>query len=77
VTAGSAAATHQPASGAFAYGGLTGDVFVTGDWKNSGISTAGIYRSGIWILDLSGQHTGDTFFGYGGLSIDVPVPGKW
>ena len=76
-TAGPAATTHQPASGAFPYGGLAGDVFVTGDWLGTGTSHAGVYRQGFWLLDLTGAHTYDTFFGYGGLGIDTPITGKW
>src|SRR6185369_7700666 len=45
--AGSSAASHQPGF-TFAFGGLEGDIFVTGDWLNLGISMAGVYRSGLW-----------------------------
>jgi hypothetical protein len=79
--AGTSAATHQPAAGAYAFGGLFGDVFVTGDWLGTGMARGGVYRGGIWLLDegLNGtnNHTYDTFFGYGGLSTDIPVTGKW
>jgi hypothetical protein len=79
--AGASAAAHQPAPGAFAYGGLFGDVFVTGDWLSTGAVRAGVYRQGIWLLDegLNGPtyHTYDTFFGYGGLPGDIPIVGKW
>ena len=78
---GTLATTHQPSPGAFAFGGLYGDVFVTGDWLTLGYTRAGVYRQGIWLLDegLNGatNHTYDTFFGYGGLSTDVPITGKW
>jgi hypothetical protein len=70
-------AAHQPAAGAFPYGGVAGDVFITGDWTGSGISRAGVYRSGNWILDLNGAHTYDTFYQFGGAPGDVPTPGKW
>jgi hypothetical protein len=79
--AGSAASAHPPAAGAYAYGGLFGDVFVTGDWLATGTARGGVYRGGIWLLDegLNGtnNHTYDTFFGYGGLSSDIPITGKW
>ena len=79
--AGSSAAAHQPAGGAYAFGGLYGDVFVTGDWTGLGYSRGGVYRQGIWLLDegLNGasNHTYDTFFGYGGLPTDLPIVGKW
>jgi len=79
--AGSAASAHPPAAGAYAYGGLFGDVFVTGDWLATGTARGGVYRGGIWLLDegLNGtnNHTYDTFFGFGGLSTDIPITGKW
>ena len=82
--AGSSAATHQPAAGAYAFGGLFGDVFVTGDWLGLGYTRGGVYRQGFWLLDegLNGasNHTYDTFFGYGGVTApvaDVPITGKW
>jgi hypothetical protein len=76
-SAGSSAAAHQPAAGAFAFGGLTGDVYVTGDWTGTGTTRAGIYRSGNWLEDLTGAHTYDTFFQFGGVPTDVPITGKW
>ena len=79
--AGPLASTHQPSPGAYAYGGLFGDVFVTGDWLAVGYTRSGVYRQGIWLLDEglngAGNHTYDTFFGYGGVAGDVPVTGKW
>jgi hypothetical protein len=75
--AGSAAAAHQPAIGAFPYGGISGDQYVTGDWLGTGTSHAGIYRSGNWLLDLTGAHTYDTFYQFGGVPTDIATPGKW
>jgi hypothetical protein len=75
--AGSAPANHQPAPGSYAFGGLTGDVFVTGDWTNSGIWRGGVYRTGLWVLDSNGSHTPSLTFSYGGVSTDIPLPGKW
>jgi hypothetical protein len=75
--AGNLPENHPPAPGSFAFGGLAGDVFVTGDWNRTGIWRAGIYRSGLWILDVNGTHTADLMFGYGGVPTDVPLPGKW
>ena len=80
--AGSAAASHQPGF-TFAFGGLAGDVFVTGDWNNTGTSAAGVYRAGLWVLDAAlpsapqASHVPGLTFGYGGLAGDVPVTGKW
>jgi hypothetical protein len=81
--AGTSPASHQPAPGSFAFGGLNGDVFVTGDWTGGGTSTAGVYRSGFWVLDggLPGapqaSHTPALTFGYGGAASDSPVTGHW
>jgi hypothetical protein len=38
-------------AGAFAFGGLTGDQSVSGDWLGTGTARAGVYRNGLWILD--------------------------
>jgi hypothetical protein len=81
--AGSSAAAHQPATGSFAFGGIAGDVYVSGDWSGGGIWTAGVYRSGLWVLDSAlpgaplASHTPGLTFGYGGVSTDIPVTGKW
>jgi hypothetical protein len=56
---------------------LTSDIYVAGDWLGTGVYHAGIYRSGSWLLDLTGAHTYDTFFQFGGLATDTPVVGKW
>jgi hypothetical protein len=80
--AGSAPANHQPGF-SFAFGGLTGDVFVSGDWYNTGTSTAGVYRTGLWVLDAAPPSAAQPFhvpgltFGYGGVPGDLPVTGKW
>jgi hypothetical protein len=79
--AGALPANHQPATtgptAPFAFGGITGDLYVSGDWQSTGTYHAGIYRSGSWLLDLSGAHTYDTFFQFGGLATDQPITGKW
>jgi hypothetical protein len=67
---------------------LTSDIYVAGDWENTGAWRAGIYRAGSWILDLglggAGVHTYDTFYQFGGCTgancggqVDQPVAGKW
>jgi hypothetical protein len=60
-TAGTSAVSHQPAPGAFACGGLPGDVFMTGDWNNSGAAKAGA-QAFQWVLDFNGLHTPDLVF---------------
>jgi hypothetical protein len=67
----------------FGFGGLAGDVFVSGDWNNTGTSQAGVYRNGLWVLDAASpgapqtNHVPSFMFGYGGVAGDIPVPGKW
>jgi len=81
--AGNEPASHPAAANAFAFGGLAGDVFVTGDWYGSGITTAGVYRAGFWVLDAAlpgapqAYHLPGLTFGYGGVAGDVPLTGKW
>ena len=38
----------------FAYG-VAGDVPVTGDWNGDGIHTIGVFRNGLWNLDVDGN----------------------
>jgi hypothetical protein len=82
--AGNFPAYHQPDYGRlFAFGGLAGDVFVTGDWYGEGVSVAGVFRNGFWVLDAAAPgapqaaHVPGLTFGYGGAPGDVPVVGKW
>jgi hypothetical protein len=63
--------------GAFAYGGLAGDIFLTGDWTGTGVWREAVYRNGFWIESLSANHTYDSFLSWGGAAGDVPVVGKW
>jgi hypothetical protein len=80
--AGNAPANHPPGI-TFGFGGLAGDVFVTGDWYGTGASSAGVYRAGFWVLDAAApsapqvSHVPGLTFGYGGLAGDVPVTGRW
>jgi hypothetical protein len=70
---------------AFAYGGISGDVPVVGDWNGDGKSEVGVFRSGFfWVLDANGNYqfdgTGvgqDLAFPFGGISGDKPVVGRW
>lgn len=78
---GNSAANHPvttvPGWSPFAYGGLTGDKYVMGDWLGKGIWYPGIYRNGVWLEDTTGAHTYDTIFNFGGLSTDYPLVGIW
>jgi sugar lactone lactonase YvrE len=84
--AGASPANHPPdcPQRCFAFGGLTGDVFVTGDWFNTGTSGAGVFRNGFWVLDTAlpsdpqANHSLPPLaFGFGGAPGDLPVVGKW
>ena len=62
----------------FRYGGA-GDRAVVGDWKGTGVSTIGVFREGVWYLDVNG----DGKFGPGDMVVqfgqagDIPVVGDW
>ncbi len=71
------------------FGGLPGDVPVSGDWLNDGTAQFGVVRASgasapfLWVLDgglpLAPQssHGIGLLFAYGGAPGDVPVTGKW
>ena len=67
----------------FAFGGITGDLPVTGDWNGTGFAKAGMYRGGFyWVVDNNGSapvvlgSSQVVAFGYG-FTGDIPVVGKW
>jgi hypothetical protein len=74
-----------PSDRAYFFGGISGDLPVTGDWTGSGTSKIGIFRLGFyWLLDANGNGSydgngpgQDYAFPYGGISQDVPVVGDW
>ncbi len=68
----------------FAFGGIPGDIPISGDWTGSGYTRIGIYRpsNGLFILDSNGDgqmDAGDAVFnlGVGMQAGDVPVVGDW
>jgi hypothetical protein len=68
----------------FPFGGVPGDIPITGDWNGSGTSKAGVYRvaNGLFILDYNGDGAftaGDKVYNLGvGLQPnDFPVVGDW
>jgi len=68
----------------FAFGGISGDVAITGDWNGSGTGKAGVYRQGFfWVIDDDGSAprvVGSdqvVAFAFGGVAGDIPVVGKW
>ncbi|MFO0869816.1 MAG: choice-of-anchor D domain-containing protein [Pirellulales bacterium] len=58
--------------------GLPGDQPVMGDWNGDGRKTPGVYRNGLWILDLTGNGSdiGDRVLHFG-LPGDKAVAGDW
>jgi serine-aspartate repeat-containing protein C/D/E len=59
--------------------GQAGDVPVAGDWTGSGVRTVGVFRDGVWYLDMHGTGKWEaddiqTQFGQAG---DIPVVGDW
>jgi hypothetical protein len=59
--------------------GLKGDIAVAGDWNGDGIYTIGIFRNGVWYLDMDGDgrwSEGDLMVEFGQEG-DLPVVGDW
>ena len=62
--------------------GLPGDVPIMGDWNGSGTMKIGIFRNGVWMLDVNGNGVWDgpsggdrqITFGQAG---DIPLVGDW
>ena len=56
-----------------------GDIPVVGDFNGDGIDDLGVYRAGVWTLDIDGNHemnAHDKVFEMGGAD-DMPVAGDW
>ena len=75
---------NSPPDLAFPFGGIAGDIPITGDWTGSGYTRVGIYRpsNGLFILDSNGDNqfdAGDAVYnlGVGTQPGDVPVVGDW
>jgi uncharacterized repeat protein (TIGR01451 family) len=75
---------NSPPDRAFAFGGIPGDIPITGDWSGSGTTKVGVYRSsnGLFLLDYDGdgQFTAaDKAYslGVGTQPGDIPVVGDW
>ncbi len=73
-----------------AFGGIAGDVPVTGDWFSRGSAYFGFVRNFgpgtapfLWVLDMTSAtsaqsgHGNGAVFPYGGAPGDIPVVGKW
>jgi hypothetical protein len=69
----------------YAYGGILGDLPITGDWNGSGTTKVGIFRTHggklQFILDSNGDgvfDTGDAVYNFGTYQAgDLPVVGDW
>ena len=75
---------NAPPDKTFAFGGIPGDIPITGDWSGSGSTKVGVYRSsnGLFILDYDGDGlltAADKVFalGVGTQPGDIPVVGDW
>src|SRR5206468_2602460 len=75
---------NSPPDHAFAFGGIAGDIPISGDWNGDGRSKVGVYRSsnGLFILDYDGDRqltAADRVYdlGVGTQAGDVPVLGDW
>jgi len=74
---------HQitPADRTFTFGGLPGDIPITGDWNGSGTYKAGVYRNGQFVLDYDGDGqltANDRVYTFTEPQPgDVPVVGRW
>jgi uncharacterized repeat protein (TIGR01451 family) len=66
----------------FRFFGLAGDQAVAGDWTGNGQTRLGVFRAGLWYLDLNnngqwdGVAGGDGIFAFG-LPGDLAVAGDW
>jgi hypothetical protein len=52
---------------------------VRGDWNGNGIAEIGIYKDGVWYLDMDGNGswgTGDSMYSFGSPGW-IPVAGDW
>ena len=74
---------NSPPDRAFPFGGIPGDIPITGDWNGDGHTKVGVYRSsnGLFILDTNGNgvfDAGDAVYKFFTLDpTDIPVVGDW
>ncbi len=75
---------NSPPDLSFGFGGVPGDIPITGDWTGNGHTKVGIYRpsNGLFLLDSNGDgqfDAGDAVYnlGVGTQTGDVPVVGDW
>jgi hypothetical protein len=59
--------------------GLPGDVPLLADWDGTGVRRIGVFRKGVWLLDINNDgvfDTGDKTVTFGQAG-DIPVVGDW
>ncbi len=59
--------------------GTAGDVAVVGDWTGDGVKKIGVFRNGVWMLDIDGDgrwSEADLAVNFGQEG-DIPVVGDW
>ena len=59
--------------------GVPGDVPLAGDWNGDGVTTVGVFRDGMWYLDVNGDgrfESNDLVFKFGNPG-DIPLTGDW
>lgn len=66
----------------FFFGGVSGDIPVTGDWDGDGDTEAGVFRSGSWYIDLNSDGVNNDCpstgcYRFGVVAGDIPVTGDW
>lgn len=64
---------------AFPYG-IGGDIPVVGDWTGTGNYRVGVFRGGVWYVDIDGDRNwtwGVDAYYYYGIPGDIPLVGDW
>jgi hypothetical protein len=59
--------------------GLPGDIPISGDWDGTGKKRIGVFRNGVWYLDVNGNgvyDNGDLAITFGQAG-DLPIVGDW
>jgi len=78
-TVGNGIVTASEITNAYSFG-LLGDAPVVGNWNGNGRKRIGVFRNGLWILDVNGSNTyapNDIFGSFGLATGDTPVVGLW
>lgn len=60
--------------------GINSDTPVVGDWTGSGVYRVGVFRGGVWYVDINGDNSwtwGVDAYYYYGIPGDIPLVGDW